>query len=133
MSHKIVKEWTTKAGLKAVILLVNNGSHHCGYVQAPENLKGTHYIDVEDHIDVHGGVTYSGEDYWDTKLGWYFGYDCAHYNDKVNCPDDLKHIPSLAESPAYTHGVWRDEAYCTEECESLANQLNNFDVLTLLN
>lgn len=118
MSHKIVKEWTTKAGLKAVILLVNDGSHHCGYVQAPENLKGVDYNDIDSYIDVHGGVTYSGKDYWDTRLGWYFGYDCAHYNDQTKY---------------WNEGVWRDEAFCTEECESLANQLNNFDVLTLPN
>ena len=37
MAHEIAKEWTTKAGLKAYVLYVNN-SHHCGYVEAPEDL-----------------------------------------------------------------------------------------------
>ena len=32
---KVIKDWTTKSGLRAVILLVR-GSHHCGYVEVPE-------------------------------------------------------------------------------------------------
>lgn len=31
MSHDVVKDWTTKAGLRAVVLFIHN-SHHCGYV-----------------------------------------------------------------------------------------------------
>ena len=57
---KVIKDWTTASGLRAVILLVR-GSHHCGYV--------------------------------------------------------------------YSEGIWRDVDYCTNECESLANQLVNIKLL----
>lgn len=40
-THKIVKSWTTEAGLPAVILLVNDGSHHCGYVALPADNNRT--------------------------------------------------------------------------------------------
>lgn len=44
MSHNIVKDWTTKAGLRAVVLFIH-GSHHCGYVALPKDhpLYGVSY------------------------------------------------------------------------------------------
>lgn len=46
MSNNVVKDWTTKAGLRAVVLFVN-GSHHCGYVAVPKDhpLHGVGYSD----------------------------------------------------------------------------------------
>lgn len=40
-THKIVKSWTTEAGLRAVVLLVNDGSHHYGEMSniAPMNVS----------------------------------------------------------------------------------------------
>lgn len=109
---RIVKEWTTKAGLKAVILFVNY-SHHCGYVELPEALKHknfTSYSGEDDQVSqmyVHGGITWQ-----DTleELGGLnsVGFDCAHLGDKT------------AYNP---HGIFRTEAFCVSECESLAAQL----------
>lgn len=45
MSYEIVKHWTSKAGLKAWVLLVNGGSHHCGYVEIPEALLDKNFYD----------------------------------------------------------------------------------------
>lgn len=144
----VVKDWTTKAGYRAVIIFGDMG-HHCGYVGIPKEhpLYGKAYnediptpewlkevsigkrgaIDIfiqalrEDQsicdvgllFDVHGGITYSGcsDDYpVEAKGLWWFGYDCAHYNDKT----------SYSSS-----GIFRDADYCEKECESLAEQLKD--------
>lgn len=108
---KVVKDWITKAGLRAVILLVR-GSHHCGYVQVPEHLGKPDYDDLMD-IDVHGGLTYSDNLSQMDNL-YVVGYDCAHYMDKTLYNPE---------------GVWRDVDYCTNECESVAQQLVNVKLL----
>lgn len=44
MSHDVVNDWTTKAGLRAVVLFIKD-SHHCGYVAIPKDhpLHGVAY------------------------------------------------------------------------------------------
>ena len=124
-THKIVKSWTTEAGLPAVILLVNDGSHHCGYVVLPDSLVDKDFLGcgIGEYIgiSVHGGVSYQ-----DTlpQLGdkIAIGFDCAHYGDLMKCPEKYKGTP-LEGMHMYTEGVWRDEQYCTDECESMAKQL----------
>lgn len=118
---KVIKDWTTQAGLRAVILLVR-GSHHCGYVELPEHLGESGYDEspiVE--LNVHGGVTYAGNlPEMDNK--YVVGYDCAHYGDLMKCPEELKGT-SMEHSFMYSEGIWRDEEFCTNECEELAKQL----------
>ena len=68
---------------------------------------------LEAQISVHGGITYSG---WGfdpmPRAGeWWFGFDCAHVGDLV---------PGLSRLAG---SVFRDEAYVTDECESMARQL----------
>lgn len=108
---KLVKQWITKAGLEAYIVLVRN-SHHCGYVEVPDSIQ---HLDLEmEDIQVHGGVTFQGEAplILDKHL---VGFDCAHVGDALRNPDGT--INDLFG------GVWRDEEYCIQECESLAVQL----------
>jgi len=151
MSHKIVKEWNTEAGPKAVILFAH-GSHHCGYVSIPKDhpLFGKDYdyiipmelsdiilkdqkigkrgsIDLLSHdpentraeflFNVHGGITYSqgSKDYpvKSEEESWWYGYDCAHSGDETKGKFNYK---SKGD-------VFRDEAYCVNECESLAKQI----------
>lgn len=120
---KVIKDWTTASGLRAVILLVR-GSHHCGYVEVPEHLDKPDYDESPImEINVHGGVTYAGHlDEMDGK--YVVGYDCAHYGDLMKCPEELKGT-SMEHSFMYSEGIWRDVDYCTNECELLANQLVN--------
>lgn len=120
---KVIKNWITESGLRAVILLVR-GSHHCGYVELPEHLGKPGYDEYPImELNVHGGVTYA--DHLDEMDGKYVvGYDCAHYGDLMKCPEELKGT-SMEHSFMYSDGVWRDVDYCTNECESLANQLVN--------
>lgn len=62
------------------------GSHPCGYVSVPKNhpFYGKSYWDIEDKIEVHGGLTFSG------KLhgfeGLWFGWDYAHAGDYTYMP-----------------------------------------------
>lgn len=124
---KVIKDWTTESGLRAVILLVR-GSHHCGYVELPEHLGKPHYDDSPiNELDVHGGVTYAGNlPEMDNK--YVVGYDCAHYGDYRKCPEERKGT-AMEKLWTFDEGVWRDEEFCTNECESLANQLVNIKLL----
>lgn len=74
-------------------------------------------IDVGSLIDVHGGVTYSGKDYWnDTPTGFYWGFDCNHYMDLAPLNIELDW-----QSPDQTY---RDIEYVKAECRSMAKQLS---------
>lgn len=74
----------------------------CGYVRIPENHKlyGMDYNDLDDILNVHGGVTFAGA--LDGMDGFYVGFDCAHLGDM---PDE------------------QDEAYTLYECKRLVDQL----------
>ena len=77
------------------------------------------YNNLGSNVSVHGGVTFSGHL---IELGnkWVFGYDCAHYGDKTLCPPELL---NLGLEDMFSDGIWRDEDFCIEGCESLAKQL----------
>lgn len=55
-----------------------------GYIAVPEGhrLYGKHYDDIDD-IPIHGGWTYSDEEEHGDKKYWVFGFDTAHYSDKI--------------------------------------------------
>lgn len=78
----------------------------CGYAVIPEDhpFYGADYDDVEDGIDVHGGLTFSGE--LDGIYGFLLGFDCNHYCD----------------SPEV-----QDEEYTLSECKRLVDQLIEID------
>lgn len=78
------------------------------------------------YFDVHGGVTFSGfaqKGYpapdEQAKHLWWFGFDCAHAGDFTKGPHAYN--PSDA--------VWRDVDYVTQECESLARQLADVEII----
>ena len=123
-TDKIVKSWTTEAGLPAVVLLVN-GSHHRGYVALPTDLADKDFIGYGSgeyvDISVHGGVTYQDAlPELEDKI--VIGFDCAHAGDLMKCPEKYKGT-DMENMFMYSDGVWRDEQYCTDECESMAKQL----------
>lgn len=87
-------------------------------------------------IDIHGGLTYSGgcsgnichvvaEGEPDTV--WWFGFDCAHFMDlcpKMEMRRRQLNLPMAAAREAgLQEDVYRDVAYVTAECASLAKQL----------
>jgi len=121
---KIVKNWTTKAGLPALIVLGTLGTH-CGYVGVSKQHKayGKDYSDdLLDGVQAHGGLTYAGKPplIKDSEF-WAIGYDCGHLGDFV--PAIQKMFPDY-----FTSDIWRDEAFCVEECEDLAHQLAALDL-----
>lgn len=69
--------------------VMNLGTHPTAYVEIPKESyaynKGYH--ELEDKIDVHGGLTYS-DDFLDISdderiKGWFIGWDYSHYNDYI--------------------------------------------------
>lgn len=116
---KTEKEWTTEAGLKAIVIATPMG-HRCGYVSVPAEhpLCGKHYNDVA--VEVHGGLTYSDE-----RDGlWWFGYDCAHLGDAkdIELMDD-GYKKAYINWPLLNEGTIRTLGFCVAECEALAKQL----------
>lgn len=61
--------------------IVSYGTHPCAYVEIPRNhrLFNIRYVDIKGDIDVHGGITYSGDKY--ENLSWWIGWDYAHIGD----------------------------------------------------
>ena len=113
-------------GLPCLIVRNNSGAL-CGYVGVSQThlLHNKYYTEVD--VDVHGGLTFSSAcqitddpsegichltEPGDSDNIWWFGFDCAHYNDLVpNFPNNTQ------------HEVYRDIAYVKKEIERLAKQL----------
>ena len=123
---ELVKEGLT-AGLHFVVLLQRSGNY-TGYVGVPSDHKlfNTEYDAVD--VDVHGGLTFSSKSYWDDSEDWYFGFDCAHYDDGVSIEEAEKHFDlkeyELDIMKMRTSGIFKDLDYLTRECKLLASQLS---------
>lgn len=131
-------EWMTKAGLPALMVRVDHGAW-CGYVAVPPGHPdhGKHYRDVEDTIDVHGGLTYadkcSGKVCHVPAPGepddvWWFGFDCVHSGDLAPGMGGrmLSPLSVFGFGGSATDGygsTYRDVAYVRREVEGLARQL----------
>jgi len=114
------KEWEAH-GLKCKVLFVRQ-THRCGYVGVPKShiAFDKDYDDLP--IDVHGGLTYADRE--KDGLCW-FGFDCAHYMDKVMWPKELnlhnhkrEHFWSLEE--------------VTKETENMAKQLTQLTLRKII-
>jgi len=112
MKPMLEKKWSTSSSLEAVVLKHPSLHHRCGYVGVLENhgLYLIEYQEIERYVDVHGGLTFSGElpAHISPKSTYWFGYDCSHSFDKTFF------------NPK---GIERTLEYCVEECERLAKQL----------
>ncbi len=76
------------------------GEHYMG--KANEE-TGYDFRSKLDHLDVHGGITYS--EYDEKRCGWVIGFDSAHWMDnKENRPKE----------------------WCIQETEDLLKQVNEF-------
>ena len=133
MKYTVEKDWTTEAGLRAVVIATPMG-HRCGYVGVPKNSKfyGLGYDDVHLNGGVHGGLTYAsaggknpGAYPVESDLYW-FGFDCAHYDDKKDWSimDEIhKEVYRTLIDLEFENSTIKDTAFCVAECESLAKQL----------
>ncbi len=75
-------------------------------------LSGTIEASADTAIDVHGGITFSGQPV-DTEKdgGWWFGFDCSHYGDLIPNQDFAG------------DGTYRTAEFVRAEAEKLAEQL----------
>ncbi|MHB1473050.1 MAG: hypothetical protein ACYCV4_05375 [Dermatophilaceae bacterium] len=99
----------------------------CGYVEVPADhpWHGMPYNGSDDIpynscpeavIEVHGGITFSGErTAGDRSGGWWFGFDCAHVEDEVD------YGPGVPLQPG--HRWTLNEV--REQCEKMAVQLKD--------
>lgn len=123
---KLEKVWLTKCGYPAMCVMVS-GSHYCGYVGLPKNhvLDNKDYSehiavlgeDLENSIEVHGGVTFTGvPSALEKSALWWVGFDCAHGSD----------VTLMAFSHNFPDATFKDAGFVSQECEQLAQQL--FDI-----
>ena len=99
-------------------------------------------IMIDAYFSCHGGITYSGggkESTYPIQSDlWWFGFDCAHYNDGKDLDLAIKTFPEYAESIAKTkafeeqyptYGEIRSTEYVAENCKELADQLAQFSCI----
>jgi hypothetical protein len=86
-------------------------------------------------FDVHGGITYSekGNRYPCLQVDpiWWFGFDCAHYDDGKDWPTRARYfVPKIPdyvyeiERQYLTDEIVRTKEYVIQECRNLAEQLD---------
>ena len=120
--------WTDDVtGFECAILRHMHCGQLCGYVAVPKGhpAYGKHYDSLED-ISAHGGLTFSGEGLGMVKSKkktsgkWWFGFDCAHWQDLAPGMEALlrKYNPDRV-----VDGEYRDMAYVGAEVRDLAMQL----------
>jgi len=82
-------------------------SWRCGYVAIPDDhpLHGVDYTDIDEELEVHGGLTYSRESLTvDTNepYTWWLGFDTNHWGDNQ---------------------ITQSLKYVEEECKKLIDQI----------
>lgn len=61
--------------------------YYCGYIKIPKEYINLFKINKKDFYlesDVYGGVTFSDYMEINDELSYYVGFDCAHYDDRIN-------------------------------------------------
>jgi hypothetical protein len=109
--------------------------HRCGYIGIPKghSVYGKDYDEID--IDVHGGLTYAGDDNYPVESDlWWIGFDCAHSGDGK----DFELIKELADTREYDimlqmermfpmreYETVRTKEYVEEQLIYVVNQLKN--------
>jgi len=104
--------------------------HLCGYVELPEKHKlyGIDYYEYDkgiNTIDVHGGVTYTGEIRFKQQnytIDYVVGFDCAHAGDY-----SPYFLPFLGMNKIIGNERYKNIEYVTNECKKLAKQLKELE------
>lgn len=103
--------------------ILNLGTHPTAYVEIPKGHKlfGINYMDIEDSIDVHGGLTYSDNELMGIKSeNWFIGWDYAHCGDYCGYEEDMP------ESIRTYGKKWTTEEII-EECKNAIDQIIEFE------
>jgi hypothetical protein len=133
-------------GLRCVVVFTSMG-HRCGYV----GIDKEHPLFEKDYscgcamlddISVHGGITFSDGGYKsnypiESDL-WWFGFDCAHWQDSQDKVQSFKYgliteeqltrsteeqLTRSKEFRFLNEGTHRDQEYVESECKLLAEQI----------
>ncbi len=94
---------------------------------------------IDAFFNCHGGITYAGggvgSKYPVASDLWWFGFDCAHYDDGKELDLALEYFPELSqrilsikqiENMYPTGGIVRSREYVENELKDLATQLSEF-------
>ena len=94
-------------------------------------------ISPEVYFDVHGGITFAdggiGSKYPVESDLWWFGFDCAHYNDgkdldaayKYKLIDEKSYKTLKQLNSIFSDYECRTKEYVENECKNLAEQLSS--------
>jgi len=138
------KEWLDEpdreefehAGYRCLILRHCELLHLNGYVAVPRGHvcygKDCDRLPYEDllYVSAHGGLTFSdnGDGKFRPKGCWWFGFDCAHFNDLVPQILDLEY--RFYNRPNAMKGTtYRNFNYVRQEVRRLAGQLADLDFI----
>lgn len=139
------KEWVTRAGLLAQVVINHHGGFRCGYVQIPPHHvfynndvpTDEGYITyIIDNLDVHGGVTFSGNRTGED--GYFIGFDCGHVGDAIDFELIIDPLVQAnrrqmkEQHPDPDDYEIRSLEYCIEQCESLASQIVHWGARILI-
>ena len=97
----------------------NAGGYRCGYVAVDEShpyYKMDYTDDGPNEVMCHWGLTYSGEGrhlYDDFDDLWWFGFDCGHCEDGMDCDTALRY--GLISGVEYNVGMEMQEALNMDE------------------
>ncbi len=116
------------------MMIRNLSGNWCGYVGVPpgHNCFGKGYDKIDSKVEVHGGLTFSGNGrpqesvVWPYPV-WFLGFDTAHGFDfspgrerRESAVTTLACVPKGSWSDRETY---KDFSYCRGETERLAEQL----------
>lgn len=118
----IIKEWEhngRKCRITKMMNLENDESWYCGYV---ETILDMTRGDLDDMVDIHGGLTYpvGFNDYVD---GW-VGFDCCHASDM--CIDEDGNVMRLARTIKQDVVRWTPKKV-EDEVEKLVEQIDRVE------
>lgn len=130
-------QWFEYKGYSCVAYRNYHGSW-CGYVKIPNTSK---FSCNDDDIDVHGGITYSGnslpfEDKEEADFTW-IGFDCGHFDDyqprseKITmtlvdaAPGDLqdKYFQLKRKMESWQLKKYRTLEFVKDECSKIVDQV----------
>lgn len=131
----IIEEKNTYHNYDYIIKFFEDG-HRCGYVKIPDNhiFYQKNYDDID--IDCHGGLTFSElSDGNDLEKGYWIGFDCAHFDDKYDTDNILKHfgIDALnryyqcAEKYVDDSATVKSLDFVRNECKKIIQQLKEYE------
>ena len=114
------------------LVVVFNKWFRCGYIGLPKGhkLENRDYDDFD--FEVHGGLTFgsNGFVFKDNEHDYYFGFDCAHLNDKADVETMIKNGASSNEitiaSIGFSDGKVRTQEHVLNELRNLVTQIENY-------